>query len=445
MLCVALFVLVWHLESYCSIVLTPFLIIMTYELAHILPGFISAFIRGISKDNYSILVFFTAFVFLLLGFVCSAGFFRYRTSLPQRLLNKPIILKNEGEIFAAVASCSLFLILASFYLYQGLPSVTDALIGLVLGGDEGEAANFVAASRKEITKGHYFGGGYRGQGIVLSFIRIGWPFLVSMAFIVYWKTRKFKWLCITIGLFLLSFVFVAGDGTRAPFINTLIMYITLFSFMKKIKIRFLAVSFISLVGVAIMLSLYSTKMNFVMHADNPVSMATEKILDRITSGNSVNDVYAIEFVRDGTIKPRLGAIHLRDMKAVLPGISGGLPFSNELALLINPHGSVMTYASGTYITKPYVDFGISGVAVFFLIIGLLTGFSQTLILHKTIKDPFHLTIGAMLCYFTGLMVLNSLMSILASLVVFSFFCFLVSSTMKIHCILRHLSHKNAII
>ena len=34
--------------------------------------------------------------------------------------------------------------------------------------------------RKELTKSYYFGGAYRGQGLVLTVIGVGWSYLTVM-------------------------------------------------------------------------------------------------------------------------------------------------------------------------------------------------------------------------------------------------------------------------
>lgn len=431
-ICFILFLMAWRIESNYSLILTPFLLIMVFELSRVFPGFIYAVFVGISNDSYATLIYFTGFTSLLCGFICSIGYLRQRTTTPEIFHKKPITIKSESEIFVAIICGSSLLVLAGVYMYQGFPAVTNALLGLLIGDDASEIASQVSASRLEITKGHYFGGVYRGYGIISTLIRQGWPLLVSMALIVYWKTKKIKWLCLAFILFILSFIFIAGDGTRGPFVNSLIIYIILFSFIKKIRLRFIFLTLIALISIPILLSLYSAKMHSLIGQENFVVAAVANILDRILIGNSINDVYAIEFVNDGTIKLRLGMLHFRDFLAVFPGVAGDLPFSNELAMLINPTGSATTFASGTYITKAYVDFGIIGVGVIFLFIGILVGISQTFILRVVKKDPFHLAIGVMLTYFTGLLVMTTIMSIMSSLLMLMLYCVFLRATMLIY-------------
>lgn len=435
-ICVVLFMAVWRIESDYSLVLTPFLVLMVLEFVLIFPGFIYAAVVGISRDSYAILVFFVGFVSLLCGFICSSGYLGYRTSTPQIFQKKPIMIKSEDEIFVAIVCGSLLLVLAGFYVYQGLPMVTNALIGLLVGGDESEIAQQVTAGRLEMTKGYYLGGVYRGQGVISKLMRVGWPFLVSMAFIVYWRTKKIRWLCLVFILFFLSFVFIAGNGTRGPFVSTLIIYIILFSFIQKIRLRFVFISLFLIIAISILLGLYSAKMQFLIGQENFVAEALKGILERILVGNSINDVYAIEFMRAGIIKLRMGMVHFRDLLAVFPGVGGGLPFSNELAMLINPWGNATTFASGTYITKPYVDFGIAGVGVSFLFIGVLGGFSQVLIFKLINKDPFHLVVGAMLTYFMGFMIITTPMDIMSSLLMLVLYCIFLRSAMIIYHIIK---------
>jgi len=423
LICFMLFLMVWRLESNNSLVLTPFLLIMVFVFVRVMPGFMYALISGISKDAYAILVFFTSFISLVCGFLLAMSYLRQSTSTPEKFREKAITVDSQGEIFLAIIFGSILLVLAGYYLYEGTPIVTNALIALATGDDYISVVQQVSARRFEITKGYYYGGEYRGQGVITTLLNVGWPFLVSMAGIVYWKTKKIRWLCLTFILFLLSFIFIAGNGTRGPFINTIIIYLILLSLIKKISLKFFSLSVFFLVITAIFLSLYSAKMQFIIGRDDFVSLAIEMIVERIFVGNSISDVYAIEFVRTGVIELRMGMIHFRDFISVFPGVLGGVPFSNELAFLINPAGNFTIYASGTYITKPYVDFGIIGVGASFLFIGVLAGFSQTLIFRKIEKDPFHLAIGAMLIYYTGLLIMTSLVSVMSALLMLFLFYF----------------------
>jgi len=420
----------WRIESHCLIILTPFLVMMVNELVRVLPGFIYAAYTGVSPDCYAMVVFVTGFVALIGGIICSLGLMGYRTSMPEDFLNKEIAVTREAELFAAIVFCSLILFLVGLHSYQGVPSVIKGLLGFLKGQAGDEIAQYVSTSRREITKDLLFGGVYRGQGMMSILSRVGWPFLISMALVVYMKTKKIKWLCLICVLFVLSFIFIAGNGTRGPFLNTIIIYIILISFMKRIRIRFVALSLVVIVSMGVFLGSYSNKMYYILSGDDRIVKAISSISERILISNSLNDVNAIELVREGVIKHKMGMLHVRDLQAVFPGTSGGLPFSNELAMILNPTSSSTTFATGTYITKPYVDFGILGVGLIFLFIGLLAGMSQTLILTKTKKDPFYLAIGAMLTYYTGLMVMTSLMNIMSTLLVLLFFSLLVGTVMR---------------
>ncbi len=405
---------------------------MIYEFLRVLPGFIFAAITGISKDCYSMLVFFTGFIFLLFGFLFAAGYLGYKKTSASLFLKKPVQLSSEREFFAVVICGTILLLLAGFYMYQGLPSVTNALLGMVAGDDVAELAEQVTANRVEITKGYYFGGAYRGQGVIMALMRVGWPFLISMALIVYLKTKKILWMVFIFILFLLSFVFIAGNGTRAPFLNTIIIYMILFSLVKRIRIKFVIIAFSSIVLLGILLSSYSNKLRVFSNSDNLIITAIVNILNRILIGNAINDVYAIEFVREGIIKYRWGLLHLRDLQAAFPGVSGGIPFSNELAQLLHPERMVTTFATGTYITKPFVDFGIVGVGFIFLFLGLFAGFSQKFIISRTRKDPIHLAMSAMLIFYISLIVLNSPMSIISSLLMLLLFYFFVQAIIRFY-------------
>jgi len=170
------------------------------------------------------------------------------------------------------------------------------------------------------------------------------------------------------------------------------------------------------------MSIYSPKMAFLLQSDRFVVESVASILQRIFLGNGINDVYAIEFIRDGSIQHRLGFLHLRDILASVPGAGGGVPFSHELYLLLNPRGFGTTYATGTYITKAYVDFGILGVTVIFFILGVCVGVAQKLLFQRKVKTPMMLALTAMISYQIGTLVLKGPISLLVSMMALLCFC-----------------------
>jgi oligosaccharide repeat unit polymerase len=389
------------------------MVLMINELIRVMPGFVySSFVS--SKDFYPLIVFFLGYIMLIGGFLFSIGYLKYHSFSPHRFFDKSFQTTDNKKLFVSIFSLTIFLIVAGLFLYDGLPSLVDALVGLVLGDDIKEIASTIGASRKYITKSHIFGGEYRGQGLIRILQQQWWPFIISLALTVYWIEKRKRWLMVSLAMFLLSFVFIAGDGTRGPFVETIVLYIILYSYMRKITWRFLAGGSGGIILVAILMSLYSPKMGFMLGEEEFVTSAIGRIMKRILVGNSIHDVYAIEFIRDGTIEYRLGALHVKDFEAAMPGRAGGKPFAYELYVLENPQGHRTTYASGTYISKAFVDFGISGVGIIYFIMGIGVGILQRWI-FATRKDSVGMVMIAVLSLCFGNSVITGPISVVICL------------------------------
>jgi oligosaccharide repeat unit polymerase len=414
--CLGLFVVVWKKDSRNSIIFTPFLILMANEISRVMPAFIVTAISGEVPDFYPLMVFFLSFVSVITGFAFAIEYVRFESYLPRRFLCTETRIRSERQVLFAILCASVGLFAAGLYLYQGFPSVTQALIGMVTGEEAGELLQTVGEARRTITKGYYFGEAYRGQGLIRALMQTCWPFLCCMALAVFIKTKKISWLLVLVALVFASFVFIAGDGTRAPFINMLILLIVLYSFLKRITKKSVLMMGLCLTVVAILLSLYSYKAKALLGSDDFVLTALSKIWERILVGNGLNDIWAIEFIRSSVLEYRLGGVHLRDFLAALPGTQGGVPFAHELYLLMNPGAIGTTYATGTYITKAFVDFGIAGVGFLFFGIGFLIGICQVAILQVK-KTLLNLTLVTFVAFYTGNMVLNGPIGALSALVV----------------------------
>lgn len=402
--CLAGFLHIWRIESRSALILTPFLVLMINEFVRIMPAFVYASVVGIS-DTYPLLVFFTGYLMLIVGFLFSISNSQYRSGVPRQFVKRNIDPIGEKRAFFVICIFSAFLILAGMFLYQGLPPLIDGLTALVKGDDLDNVARYIGSSRKDITKSHVFGGSYRFQGFIRALQSYWWPFIIALAISIYLKKKKRDWLLISLVLIFFSFAFIAGDGTRSPFIKTFIIYIILYSYVKNVSLKTMATGFVFIVFFAIFMSLYSPKMGFILGHQNFFIDAIIRIFSRIFIGNSINDVFAIEFIRENIIEYRMGDLHLRDLIAAIPGAHGGVPFAHELYLLMNPAGQGTTYATGTYLTKAYVDFGIIGVGIIYFFIGLGVGIAQRAIFRLK-KNQLNLVLISMLSLYLGFIVLS---------------------------------------
>lgn len=401
--CFFVFIYIWRIESHNALIMTPFLVLMINELFRIMPSFVYASITGIS-DGYPLFVFFVGYLMLVIGFLFSVSKSYYRSGVPRQFVEKKINPVMQKRAFMVIFIFSGVLILLGVYLYQGVPPVMDGFAALIKGDDLDQVAGTIGSSRKEITKSHVFGGQYRFQGLIRTIQGCWWPFIVALALSIYWQNKEKNWLLISSFLFFLSFAFIAGDGTRAPFLETIIIYIILYSYINRISFKAICYGFFAIVFLAILMSLYSPKMGFLVGQQNFIIDAVGKIFSRIFIGNSINDVLAIEYIRDDIIDFRLGSLHLRDLKATMPGIHGDVPFAYELYLIMNPLGQGTTYATGTYLTKAYVDFGIFGVTIIYFFLGLSLGIVQKVI-FRFYKDPLNLVFLSIFSYYCGSVVL----------------------------------------
>lgn len=423
--CLIGFVWVWGIESGNKIVFTPYLLLMVNVLTRVMPSFAYGLAVGISTDLYPLAVFFCGIGSLLIGFIFATGYLKHRRAAVSLVVRRNIVLENSTEIAFIIAFGLVVLTAAGLIRYQGIPAVGEALRGLLLGEEIEDVVRFVGSMRREITKGHYFGGEYWGQGLISTYSAVGWPFISSLSLIVFVRKRNVFWFLVFVVVLFLSFLFLAGDGTRSRFLNLFIVLFVTYSFVRQLRWHFLPVAFLLIVFLGIAMSLYSPKMGFLLGSDRFVVEAFNRILERIFLGNGINDVYAIEFIRDGTIQHRLGSLHLRDFVASAPGVAGGVPFAHELYLLLNPGGIGTMYATGTYITKAYVDFGIFGVSGIFFILGFCVGACEKVLFQRSKKTPLSLALTAMISFELGRSILTGFVSCLVSIsVVLSFFVLL---------------------
>jgi len=408
-----------------SLIFTPFFLIMLYELIIIFPAFIYSYLTKIS-DHYPLLVFFSGFMAIIVGWLFTSGYLKSKGGAAVHFAKKQTNLEYNTDILIVIITGTLLLSISGLYRFQGFPSVGQAIIGLILGEDYNQIISFVGESRKEITKGYIFGGEYRGQGIIKVFSQYGWPYFTGIAIIMYLKTRRMMWSITSFIMLILSFLFVAGEGTRGPFLQGILSLIVLYSFMMEVKIKQLMKLFFVIIGIIILTSILSPKLGTIIENDNFITEASERIARRIFIGNAINDVYAIVLLQNGAFEYRLGSIHMRDIKASFPGTGAGIPFAHELYLKVNPYApsTRTTFMSGTYITKAYIDFGSPGVIVIYFIIGSTAAiWSRILIaVHKT---PLKLAAVSGITYSMGTLVMGGgFISMAVSVMVIGFFyCF----------------------
>ncbi|HET7553568.1 MAG TPA: hypothetical protein VFK04_19895 [Gemmatimonadaceae bacterium] len=169
--------------------------------------------------------------------------------------------------------------------------------------------------------------------------------------------------------FSFTFVFVAGEGTRAPFLFSIVFLVVLVSITKPLKYGTVLGAALIFVGLMIVLSLLSPKLHWAMGQEDALSLIGERITDRIVYGNGTNTVAIVDLVRDGRWDYRHGEVHLQQLLNAIPGVQSGVPLGNQLYQEFNPRSNATTYATATYFGDVFLDFGPFGIVVTYVLLG----------------------------------------------------------------------------
>jgi oligosaccharide repeat unit polymerase len=310
------------------------------------------------------------------------------------------------------------LTLSGLYLFQGIPPIAEATYQLMTDSEsQQEVAASMSDSRREITKSHYFGGEYRGQGLIRSLSRSGWAFLLAVCLLVFLQTRQAVWGVLLALLSALTFVFVAGEGTRGPVANVVVYMLVMASLVLRVRPRHVILGLITVAILVVGISFITPKFSQVRQQDNIIYAAGQSIINRITLGNGIHNVHIIELVRSGTLKHRWGEIHLQRVLNSIPGVQYGQPFANELNLLVYSAGPQTTsYASATYLGDIYIDFGLPGVMMVYFVIGLFLATVQS-ILFKLRRTVLTLPLIAFTVFYAGTISISGFTGFIAEMVV----------------------------
>jgi len=412
-ICLISFLCIWLADSKGSWVITPFLLFAAYEMIALWPATIYAYYTGLSMDAYPMLVAGLGFACFLGGFVLfrwlPLGRARPSRAFLDLSIHKP---PSKTRYVFGILLTTIVLLGMGLYLYQGIPPFTKFLLGRV----PGATTDFVRESRRVFTKSYFWGGEYRGQGFIRSFMRVGWPFLLVISLSVYYESKSRKWLLVTLGFSLFSFVFITGDGTRASLLFAMIYVLTVVSMIKKLKVGYLILVAIGLFVLVTGLSLLSGKIP--VDALSIHFLLTHKTapLQRIFAGasNGMHSVYVIELIESGVCDYRYGQVHWHNALNALPGV-GELPFARELAVLLGKQGET-TFASMTYLGMLYIDFGPVGVMIGYMVIGCTLGLAQRTLFNSK-KTPLQLALIGSIVFYLGMISLNGIIGFISFFIV----------------------------
>src|SRR5690606_15053421 len=186
----ACFWFIWKYEADYRIIATPFLVCFFYMLVRVFPGFVYAYETGFYTNEFIYLVFFGAIIALFLGYLFHNIIFRI-TNTTNKFNDSTIgyTYAFRKPLYRTLLVIILILVASGTYLYQGLPYYLQNFSDIISGSND--AAKF-AEYRKLITKGHVFGGEYRGQGFIRTLQELGWSFALCLSYILFYFNRKTK-------------------------------------------------------------------------------------------------------------------------------------------------------------------------------------------------------------------------------------------------------------
>lgn len=390
----------WYRDSRMRFVFTPCLLVLINESFRNLPAGFVAVAAGVSQDDRPLLIMVTALLAFSVGYLCVSYIVGIRGGAAARFAEREVYAVDGPAPIVLVGGLMTALGIVGLLLYRGIPPVASALSSVVTGGMSSDVAAMVGENRQLITKGHYFGAEYRGQGAMRAVMQVGWPMVTCMAWVNYVASRRRAWRWLFFVGVALTFVFVAGDGTRGPFLWAIVYFVVVGSLMFRIEARHLLSFAAVFLAVAICISALSPKLHTAVRSGNVIKEGVARIAERILLGNGVNTVHAIELVHRGIWGLRGGDVHVGRLKAALPGVGSGEPFAYELYRAMNPEGTRTTYLTATYIADVYVDFGPPGVPVAYFFWGVLLGVLQP-ILFGIRKTAFNLPVLAMVFLYAG--------------------------------------------
>lgn len=352
--------------------------------------------------------------FIMTSLVIKSNYFKL-----DQYLKKPFILakSHDKNVTVLISLTFVLLIVIGVVYYKGPPPVTNAIVSLVLEGSGSDTIIQMGEVRKSLTKSHLFGGTYKGQGLMKVVIPTFWSFLSAFAFAYYLVVKNRKSFFLFIFVFIFAFIYILADGQRAPLLRLFLINIGVYSLIAKISIKKIPYLIAGLAFLVFLSSLVSPKIDQLKGDDGGVQTILTHMLERAILGNAQNDVYAIDFIKNGKLDYRSGGLHKRDFIAAFPGAGGGRPFANELARMIYRNDTT-TYLTGTYVTKTYIDFGKTGTFLLFTLMGVFVAVFQK-IMFSLSKTPLHIAGIGVLGYTLGNMTNTGPFALISILVIFT--------------------------
>jgi hypothetical protein len=359
-------------------------------------------------DDYSV-SFFSLFVpvfstfFFLVGYIGCHLFIKEFCGLPcggkhiDRYVSEPILIGDKRS-YQYICICLLILgCVSGFGYYKDIPPAVKGVRAFVSDSDFGKMRGMVSKGRKEITKGHVLGGRYRGQGVLKRFSNAIWSYGTILSFLMVLVVKSRLWWFLFMTNLVGSLFFIGGTGERGPLLWLIVTIVISWSYV--VKLRFKRILLLGLVMFCLfaIITVVSPRYSVRGSRGEVLSSLVQSIANRLVQGGKRNNVRIINFIDDGILDYGYGKEHFNLVRNAMPGYHYP-PLSHRLATI--KMGETTTYFSHTYLGLVYLDFGLMGVVIIYLIIGCSIPFifGKLLKMRKQVENLVFLSLS---CFILG--------------------------------------------
>jgi hypothetical protein len=367
--------LAWKLDSNCKFVFTPFLVYIFVDIVFSWNYWLLFQDLDVIVSYHSVIMSMMAIFFFVTGYISGITYHQAKPggAFPSRrlriYLEQPISLHNNRSDYLAVI---LFLLLIfgtslGIVYFRGLPPTIKAIAGLHGAASLTEAQSIVSSGRKEITKSHVFGGGYRGQGVLKNFIFVIWTYGLTLSLLMTTAERKIFWALCTVLFLIGCFFFVGGTGERSRLVWSLVVGLIGLSYVIKFDLKRMVFIGVGLFLVILVVSVLLPRFAVSKSKGELLLNLAGSVAHRISMGDKINNVRVMNLINEGSLHHLYGQEHINVALNTLPGVHKP-PLSYRLASFINPGRT--TYFSGTYLGTVYIDFGLIGIVIIYFGLGV---------------------------------------------------------------------------
>ncbi len=353
----------------------PILALLLMELITIWPATIVSYGSGISHDAYLLALVLGTNLALFAGYLLGAPLFRIRPGLAYAFHARPVEPPPPGALTAIWVVSFALSFAAALYTANGIPPLWSSL----LGGPTEILADMVREQRLESTKTHYFGGEYRGQGVIKTLMMVVPVFMVAAAAVGHAVRPSRGRLFFLLGTIGLALLLAMSIGSRGPMVNVLLATVAMGAFLWRLRasqiIGALAVFVAAVLFVSISMPRYHA--SFAESGLGFLPDGIVSIVERVSLVNTSNTVLAVEAGRMGMVERDFAEEHVDKIVRLLPNAAGELPLSSELTALRRGNVRTTAFATPTWLASTFLDFGFIGSMVCYLLLGLLVAFGES--------------------------------------------------------------------